>query len=153
AGPALLVTGAAAMAMFRADRRRIAQAYALAAAVAAVLILPEALVAAAEWPHFTERTDTVLLLNKPEFRDRPAEVLLEQTARNVAAFWVGAVNNTPRYTPLEEPLLDWITGGLVLVGLGLSMRAGPFRAQLEVRLFAIVLLPSWFATEVLTTMT
>jgi 4-amino-4-deoxy-L-arabinose transferase-like glycosyltransferase len=119
-------------------------------AIAVLLFVPEALYIQAHWDGFNMRVVAVSILNKPEFQAEPLRVLGSQIVANFLGFWVGSFNNMPSHFPPGEPLLDPVTGLLVLGGMIASLVLRRFRSRFETWLWWSVFLVGWFFTEVIT---
>lgn len=139
-----------ALVFYRGHWRALLLGWLLTGAVAVVLFLPEASFILANWQQFNNRSATVLIFNSPDFQANPAGTIWGQISRNAVGPWVGSVNHTGRYTPEGEPLLDLLTGALVLAGIALSLAWGKMRRRPENWLWWIMLLAGWALTEVIT---
>jgi 4-amino-4-deoxy-L-arabinose transferase-like glycosyltransferase len=132
------------------NRKLILLGFATIGGVAALLFLPQAVYTLAHWEGFARRMADVSILNKPEFQQAPLTALGNQVIANLLGFWVGAFNNMPSHFPPGEPLLDRLTGLLVLAGMILSLTLRRFRTRLETWLWWSVFVVGWFFSEVIT---
>ncbi|HEY0070445.1 MAG TPA: SMP-30/gluconolactonase/LRE family protein, partial [Chloroflexia bacterium] len=138
---------------YRRQWKIVLAGFILTGAVAVLLFLPQLLYIAQNWDVFNNRSSTLFIPNTPQFAADPLGTLWGQVSRNALGPWVGSVNYTPRYTPLEEAQLDPVTGGLVLAGILLSLLWPKLRRRPETWLWWTMLLVSWTLTQVLTTET
>jgi 4-amino-4-deoxy-L-arabinose transferase-like glycosyltransferase len=139
-----------ALTFYRAQARQVLLGYIVLAAVTALLFAPQALYALSNWEHFNGRTGVVFLLNNPDFQADPQGTLLKQLSWNLRGPWDGRVNNTPQYSPAGEPQLDRLSGVLVLAGMILTLFFPAYRNRPETWLWWLMLLSTWFFTQVLT---
>jgi hypothetical protein len=119
-------------------------------AIAALLFVPQAAYMLAHWETFNLRMSVVSILNKPEFQHSPLSIMGSQIEANLLGFWIGRFNNMPSHFPVGEPMLDPVTGVLVLVGMLASLAVPAFRRRFETWLWWSIFVVGWFFTEVIT---
>jgi len=114
-----------------------------------LLFLPQALTIRQHYERFNQRTAAVLIFHSPQWQQDPVGTARAQLVNNATGFWRGEPNQTPRYTPAGQPLLDRVTGLLLLCGMLASVFVARYRKKLETRLWWTMLLVSWAATQLL----
>jgi len=91
----------------------------------AVVIAPLVPSVARDWDRFNTRTKAVFVTADLPQNHTAGDVVraVELNAwRGIATYFRGRVNNEPRYAPVNRPTLDWLTNGLLLIGLVASFR-------------------------------
>lgn len=131
-------------------RKTLLLGYVLLFEVTALLFLPQARYIARHWEYFNGRSKVVVITNKPAYQADPIATMMDQVRRNVQSPWVGAVNNTPQYSPSGEPQLDRVTGVLTLLGMFLCFLVPKFRKRPETYLWGSMLLIGWASTQLFT---
>ena len=142
-----------ALIFYEHHRRELALGYLVLFAAEVLTFAPQGIYAIQHWDYFNGRTNTVFIMNKPEFKADPLGTMLDQFSNNIRGPWDGSVNNTAQYTPVHEPQLDRPTGILVLLGMALTLVLASLRRRAETWLWWLMLLAGWGLTQLLTTNT
>ncbi|PZS00870.1 MAG: hypothetical protein DLM69_05820, partial [Candidatus Chloroheliales bacterium] len=134
---------------------RLLAGYLVIGAVTAILIWPQVAytIRPDKWTFFNQRSNVVLVLNSQEYKTNPVGTIMEQIGKNIRGFWYGDVVTMGRYNPAGQPLLDTVTGLLVLIGFILSLAMARMRRRPETYLWWLMLIIPWAFTEVITTVT
>lgn len=124
--------------------------YVVLGVVTAVTFAPQLDYILRNWEFFNRRTNVVLIFNHPDYLADPSGTLLKQLGWNLRAPWDGTVNNAPRYSPVEEPQLERLTGILALCGMVLTFVLARLRTRFETWLWWLMLFSGWVLTQLLT---